>query len=93
MCNDCEGDDNYLCGCYGKCYTCGVDVNRGEHGWPCSDCKQWYCSNECHIGCNVECKNVIECEVCHKSFCLEDIYICVDCHVNMCSKCNPCNCY
>ena len=55
MCERCR-DSGILCGCYGKCYTCGKDVNRGSEGWPCSDCEKWYCDN-CRY-CNNSC---IEC--------------------------------
>lgn len=45
MCNDCrDGEEN--CGCYGTCSRCGGEVNRGEHGWPCTKCKKWYCDDE-----------------------------------------------
>ena len=48
MCNKCTDDDDILCGCYGICYTCGINVDRGEHGWPCSTCHEWFCSSYCH---------------------------------------------
>jgi hypothetical protein len=44
MCGDCRNSD-ILCGCYGSCYTCGRDVNRGSEGWPCNDCEKWYCDS------------------------------------------------
>lgn len=45
MCKECRDNDDILCGCYGECYTCGTDVDRGEHGWPCGECEKWYCHN------------------------------------------------
>ena len=56
MCKDCANTD-ILCGCYGECYSCGRDVNRGSDGWPCNDCDKWYCSG-CRYGDN-------ECEECN----------------------------
>ena len=56
MCKDCANTD-ILCGCYGECYSCGRDVNRGADGWPCNDCDKWYCSG-CRYGDN-------ECEECN----------------------------
>jgi hypothetical protein len=49
-------DENEFCKCYGECDSCGSQVNRGEHGWPCSDCKKWLC-DDCREqkGCD-ECK-------------------------------------
>ncbi len=49
-------DENEFCKCYGECDSCGKDVNRGENGWPCSDCKKWLC-DDCREqkGCE-ECK-------------------------------------
>jgi len=35
-----------ICGCYGSCNSCGADVDRGSDGWPCYECKKWYCK-EC----------------------------------------------
>ena len=43
MCIECRNNDNIDCGCYGKCYSCGDDVNRGSEGWPCGECEKWYC--------------------------------------------------
>lgn len=45
MCEKCRNNGDSLCGCYGKCYTCGRDVNRGSEGWPCYECKKWYCGD------------------------------------------------
>ena len=42
MCRKCRNGDD-LCGCYGNCYSCGTEVNRGSEGWPCNDCDKWYC--------------------------------------------------
>lgn len=42
MCVECR-DNEVDCGCYGHCYSCGDDINRGEDGWPCGECKKWYC--------------------------------------------------
>lgn len=42
MCDKCRNRD-ILCGCYGECYTCDSDVNRGSDGWPCNECEKWYC--------------------------------------------------
>ena len=43
MCIECRNNDNIGCGCYGKCYSCGDDINRGSEGWPCGECEKWYC--------------------------------------------------
>lgn len=56
LCRKCRNGDA-LCKCYGSCSSCGTDVNRGANGWPCYECKQWYCDtciyksecNECKI--------------------------------------------
>ena len=50
MCTDCRNGDD-LCGCYGNCYSCGTEVNRGSEGWPCNDCDKWYCDG-CRQGDN-----------------------------------------
>jgi hypothetical protein len=50
MCMDCANND-ILCGCYGECYCCGRDINRGANGWPCNDCDKWYCDG-CRYGDN-----------------------------------------
>ena len=50
MCSDCRNGDD-LCGCYGNCYSCGTEVNRGSEGWPCNDCDKWYCDG-CRQGDN-----------------------------------------
>lgn len=50
MCSDCRNGDD-LCGCYGHCYSCGTEVNRGSEGWPCNDCDKWYCDG-CRRGYN-----------------------------------------
>ena len=42
MCYQCRNNE-VDCGCYGECYSCGVDVNRGSDGWPCGECEKWYC--------------------------------------------------
>ena len=42
MCNECRNNE-VDCGCYGECYSCGVDINRGSEGWPCGECEKWYC--------------------------------------------------
>jgi hypothetical protein len=42
MCIECRNNE-VDCGCYGECYTCGSDVNRGSDGWPCNECDKWYC--------------------------------------------------
>ena len=44
MCKECRNSD-VDCGCYGECYSCGRDVNRGSEGWPCGECEKWYCNN------------------------------------------------
>lgn len=45
-CKDCRNcADDLLCDCYGKCYICNVAINRGSSGWPCNECKKWYCSH------------------------------------------------
>ena len=43
MCHECRNNDEDNCGCYGHCYSCGTDVNRGSEGWPCGECEKWYC--------------------------------------------------
>ena len=45
MCYECRNTDNIMCGCFGECYTCGRDVDRGSDGWPCNECEKWYCHN------------------------------------------------
>jgi hypothetical protein len=42
MCYECRNNE-VDCGCYGNCYSCGTDVNRGSEGWPCGECEKWYC--------------------------------------------------
>jgi hypothetical protein len=42
MCYECRNNE-VDCGCYGHCYSCGVDVDRGSDGWPCGECEKWYC--------------------------------------------------
>ena len=42
MCYECRNNE-VDCGCYGECYSCGVDINRGSEGWPCGECEKWYC--------------------------------------------------
>ena len=57
----CYKHNEILCGCYGKCYTCGTHVTRGSKGWPCiiceidsyvifncRNCRQ--CDNDCNMG-------------------------------------------
>jgi len=51
MCRKCRNGDE-LCGCYGHCYSCGTDVNRGSDGWPCGECDRWLCSGCCRSGDN-----------------------------------------
>jgi hypothetical protein len=53
MCNDCRNNET-LCGCYGKCFWCGQEVNRGSDGWPCWECDRWGCY-DCRLGDN-DCK-------------------------------------
>jgi hypothetical protein len=53
MCNDCRNNET-LCGCYGKCFWCGREVNRGSDGWPCWECDRWGCY-DCRLGDN-DCK-------------------------------------
>jgi hypothetical protein len=48
MCKECRNRDK-LCGCYGSCYWCDRDVNRGSHGWPCNECDRWGC-HDCRLG-------------------------------------------
>jgi hypothetical protein len=45
MCYECQNTDNIMCGCFGECYRCGRDVDRGSDGWPCNECEKWYCHN------------------------------------------------
>lgn len=56
MCNNCREDGEPTCGCYGTCNQCGTDVNRGEHGWPCSKCEEWRCD---------ECREKSKCKECN----------------------------
>lgn len=51
MCEDCRDRNDIMCGCYGNCYTCGTEVNRGSEGWPCGECGIWYC-DDCRRGDN-----------------------------------------
>jgi len=44
MCDNCINTD-VDCGCFGECYSCGKDVDRGSDGWPCLGCDKWYCCN------------------------------------------------
>ena len=53
MCDDCRNNET-LCGCYGKCFWCGQEVNRGSDGWPCWECDRWGCY-DCRLGDN-DCK-------------------------------------
>ena len=55
MCKDCRNDHHVKCGCYGTCNGCDVEVNRGEHGWPCHKCNKWLCD---------ECKENTTCKEC-----------------------------
>ena len=48
MCDECRSCDN-ICRCYGKCYTCRRNINRGSEGWPCDECGKWYC-RDCRRG-------------------------------------------
>jgi len=45
MCNICRNNDSIDCGCYGECYRCYININRGSEGWPCSECEMWYCDH------------------------------------------------
>ena len=47
MCQECRNGDD-LCGCYGKCYWCNREVDRGSDGWPCDECDRWGCRS-CRI--------------------------------------------
>ena len=53
MCDDCRNNETQ-CGCYGKCFWCGREVNRGSDGWPCWECDRWGCY-DCRLGYN-DCK-------------------------------------
>ena len=44
MCESCRNTD-IKCGCYGECYRCYININRGSEGWPCRECKMWYCDH------------------------------------------------
>jgi hypothetical protein len=61
MCNDCRNSDS-LCGCYGRCFGCNREVNRGSDGWPCSECDRW--------GCDTCRSNTTDCKGCNPD--LED---------------------
>jgi hypothetical protein len=52
MCYECRNSE-VDCGCYGRCYSCGDDVNRGSDGWPCGECEKWYCRGcrQCENSC------------------------------------------
>jgi hypothetical protein len=50
MCKECRNSD-VDCGCYGECYSCMTEVNRGSEGWPCGECEKWYC-DDCRQGDN-----------------------------------------
>ena len=47
MCSKCSYKDDIECGCYGRCTNCNKNINRGENGWPCRKCDDWYCSDLC----------------------------------------------
>ena len=51
MCRKCRNGDE-LCGCYGHCYSCDTEVDRGSDGWPCDECDRWLCSRCCRSGDN-----------------------------------------
>jgi hypothetical protein len=55
MCEQCREDYDVRCGCYGECTDCGVDVDRGENGWPCDECGKWLCH---------DCKKNSDCKEC-----------------------------
>lgn len=101
MCSKCEGRPNILCGCYGRCTSCGVRVNRGEHGWPCNRCDEWLCDDCGSCSCNcAECETGDStCFHCKKTGCDKCIRnVCCECCVSMCSKCEGppdilCGCY
>ncbi len=59
MCPNCAYSGEPNCGCYGKCTRCNTDVNRGENGWPCNDCRQWLCSR-----CSSRNNNCTSCGTC-----------------------------
>jgi hypothetical protein len=42
MCYECRNNE-VDCGCYGECYSCGTNIDRGSEGWPCGECEKWYC--------------------------------------------------
>lgn len=48
MCKKCRNGDD-MCGCYGNCYWCNREVDRGSDGWPCDECDRWGCRS-CRIG-------------------------------------------
>ena len=85
LCKDCVDDDEVTCGCYGSCDGCGRDVNRGENGWPCSDCEKWLC---------MTCKYIKEnpCRVCNPPGCIRcgetsPQATCTRCRVTGCEEC------
>ena len=55
MCYECLNSD-VDCGCFGECYSCGKDVDRGSDGWPCLECEKWYCRG-CRESDNNPCKD------------------------------------
>ena len=60
MCYECLNTDNIMCGCFGECYRCGKDLDRGSDGWTCIGCEKWYCrrcrrcDNPCKDCCSEE---------------------------------------
>lgn len=67
MCNIHKGDGTSLCACYGKCSNCRTDVNRGNNGWPCYECRKWYCDscrNNCEYNKCSECNEYSESDEC-----------------------------
>jgi hypothetical protein len=53
MCKECTDNTRVHCGCYGKCSSCDIDVNRCDNGWPCRECGEWLCG-QCRF--NSKCK-------------------------------------
>lgn len=47
MCSKCSYKDDIECGCYGHCTNCNKNINRGENGWQCRKCDDWYCNDLC----------------------------------------------
>ena len=58
MCTSCSGNGDNRCACYGNCSYCSKNVDRGNDGWPCYECRKWLCS---------DCKYKSKCNECREN--------------------------